>query len=928
VTGWDKILKWKNQEQESLLLQRRLTPAAMEWNHKQSGRFLWNANPYLDVLKKVLKSDDNWFNQVEEEFVGRSIRKRARNGRLRWGIATAVILGLSGLAAAAVVGWRNAVIGQIGNSRQASEAYLSSGQELEAVIEGLRAADTLSHPLLQLLPETQLRDRVRGSLQKVLYAAKERNRLECHEGAVNSIGFSSDGKRFATAGDDGNVCLWDLAGNLLEQFPTDQRSIAMVRFSPDDRHLITGHTTTGGEDGVLRLWDLKGNQLTQYQATFPFIKGYRISFSKDGQQLAILNNGIAGIWDLQGNLLGELKGHNGSVTSVTFSPDGSKIATAGVDGSVRLWDSNRKLLTQFTAHEDGVEDLAFSPDNQKLATAGGTFTTRLWDLQGNKLAEFEGPPPASAEGGWIEDVMFSPNGQQLATVEVRGRASLAVRVWDVDNPGRWMLELPDAQISFSHDSEFVIATPLGGGVPSIWKNYWDNRQLTELRGDSGPVYNSVFGSTSRHLVTAGFGTVRLWDFSTKEAVRLDESNNYVESYKNAVASPDGELLATVEDRPQGEEEDIVRLWNSSGEKVAELIGRSPQFSPDGQFIVTRTGFNNTIVFLWSRRGEKLAEFYAENPVIAFSSDRKQIAIGSDDGTIQLWNGQTNTTKELPGIEWYDYYDKKELIVTQESKLFGISEGSIRKPRLWNLSEGKMIAELKGNNVQFSPKSRLLATEESSDREGETIVYVWDFSGQQVASKKFDFVAQIMFSPDGELLAIDANEKTHLWNLSNQQMEKLTGTIASFSPDGSLILTQSPDRIPRLWNWQGNMLAKLEGHTASVNDIMFSVNSDRLITTSQEDGTIRLWDLEGSDLAQFSFFKNNVPTVLTFNSHDKILVTEDNNGIAKLWRIEELDELMQRGCNWMHDYYRTNSPNVAESDKKLCDNIANPDPTSK
>ena len=134
VRGWQKLLMWKQKDEENLLLQRRLTLAAEEWksvtnNLQPSGlqtktenvidwldrrlyvvenlvnkipaqfaqllrrtqnqperlrekpvQFLWNANPYLDVLDKELKSNDNWFNGLEAEFVQRSIKQKRIRG--------------------------------------------------------------------------------------------------------------------------------------------------------------------------------------------------------------------------------------------------------------------------------------------------------------------------------------------------------------------------------------------------------------------------------------------------------------------------------------------------------------------------------------------------------------------------------------------------------------------------------------------------------------------------------------------------------------------------------------------------------------------------------------------------------------------------------------------------------------------------------
>lgn len=76
VRGWHRLLSWIQENREVLQLQRRLTPAALEWKATQDAGFLWNNSPYLDVVKQVVNSNDNWLNQVETEFVQRSLRKK------------------------------------------------------------------------------------------------------------------------------------------------------------------------------------------------------------------------------------------------------------------------------------------------------------------------------------------------------------------------------------------------------------------------------------------------------------------------------------------------------------------------------------------------------------------------------------------------------------------------------------------------------------------------------------------------------------------------------------------------------------------------------------------------------------------------------------------------------------------------------------
>ena len=74
-------------------------------------------------MDKQLKSDDNWLNQVEAEFVQQSVLQKRQNISWRWRIAIAVMLVLSGLTIAALIRQRNALLIKLGHLNNLRKLY-------------------------------------------------------------------------------------------------------------------------------------------------------------------------------------------------------------------------------------------------------------------------------------------------------------------------------------------------------------------------------------------------------------------------------------------------------------------------------------------------------------------------------------------------------------------------------------------------------------------------------------------------------------------------------------------------------------------------------------------------------------------------------------------------------------------------------------
>jgi WD40 repeat protein len=87
-----------------------------------------------------------------------------------------------------------------------------------------------------------------------------------------------------------------------------------------------------------------------------------------------------------GERLATLAGHTGFVDDLVFSHDGTQIATASNDGSIRVWDTvTGQLELALPGHPGRVYNVSFSPDGRWLASYGAQGTVRVWALELNDL---------------------------------------------------------------------------------------------------------------------------------------------------------------------------------------------------------------------------------------------------------------------------------------------------------------------------------------------------------------------------------------------------------------------------------------------------------------------------------------------------------------------------------------------------------------
>ncbi len=204
--------------------------------------------------------------------------------------------------------------------------------------------------------------------------------IEAHGRTARQVVFGPDGTWFASSSHDGTLKLWDTAtGRELLHLPGHEAEVFGLAVSPDGTRLASASW-----DRTVKLWDAAtGQRLSVLNVG---ARAYGVAFSRDGARLAAVGglssaDDVGTVWDATtGEELYRFRGQPGALYRVAFSPDGRRLATAGLDGSVMLWDaaSGREVLS-LRAHADEVWGVAFSPDGHLLATSGKDGTVRVWD---------------------------------------------------------------------------------------------------------------------------------------------------------------------------------------------------------------------------------------------------------------------------------------------------------------------------------------------------------------------------------------------------------------------------------------------------------------------------------------------------------------------------------------------------------------------
>ncbi len=425
-----------------------------------------------------------------------------------------------------------------------------------------------------------------------------------HSNSISSVALSPNGRILVSASLDKSLKVWDArSGVLLRTIGGHGQeadvgcsqsicisSLASVAFAPDGASIVAG----GAQ--ILNRWDIITGQ-PMWPVKSPRSRFIGIAFSEGGKfALSATEDGGMQRWDTSfGKLVSRFKNATATLWEASsvdplpldrefaFAPDGLTAIGVRRDNALTVFDVvSGRLINVFVGHTVDVHSVSFSPDGKSVLSAGGRDgTIRLWDVASTRLLK-------TLDTGPVDLVRFLPDGRRAATSHPRG----IVKLWDIPL-GRLLRTFDNSDDNYEQVNSIVFSSD---GSTMLCASYhslrvWDVTSgilLRKFGEHTGNINSASLSPDGRTVLSGGFfNGLKQWDVSTGSLVRALGETGWTRSI---VFSKDGNLTLS-------EDMSMLSLWDV---RNGQLLARTALFESGDWVTVTPEGF-----FESSENGAKL-----------------------------------------------------------------------------------------------------------------------------------------------------------------------------------------------------------------------------------------------------------------------------------------------------------------------------------
>ncbi len=613
------------------------------------------------------------------------------------------------------------------------------------------------------------------------------------------------------------------------------------------------------------------------------------------------------LWNAEtGEAGATLMGHSDRVTSLKFSPDGTRLVSSSLDQSLHVWNTSDGALTgqiETPVAVNAVELVATTvtneqqPNPQMLLVSGGAENfVRTWTLPEAAPVKLALSLPGQ------QLLAVSPDRRFIALSSSDGAVRVVsadddkeVAIWNLDNGAPTALTfLVDysAASAAGGDVEALaalvphVATTAADGSVSVWK--LPEHQLVAWWKGGVVAATSIAGSTDGKQLVSGAddGTITLWDLAPPMSVVFEGTAGAAVS--RIVVSP-SRKLAAVAGVANGQHVVFVRNLDN-GQLVHTLSGHSAAvtavaFSEDNSQLVT--GSVDKTVRVWNPGNAqqpeliKLEGHTGNVASVAFSPDGAQVLSGTSDSKLRLWN-------VADGMVMKDFEGHSAAILAvgfvASNQPFSVSVD--KSVRFWNPADGNQTRVF---NDPATPSAFAM----SLDRQrvaiagDDKLIRIYQMANGQVLQTLTGHATaatSLSFSSDGNrVVSLAAGGELVVWDAMTHRMLEsstdaaVTAAVFDFQLDRLLtgdkagVLAQRPLRFVR----------HLDGIQQSITSLLFHSNGQTVFATSK-DGSFRGYSTTNG---QQTFATNHGAAInsLAISPNEQVLATAGENNVVRLWQ---------------------------------------------